>query len=73
MAENVLEQVLNDLQQSVGKFYPEHGDLRNLRVVGHTPKNDHFIYDVNAEFANGSERIAVKAYRASKAEEMRGR
>jgi hypothetical protein len=66
MAENVLEQVLNDLQQSVGKFYPEHGDLRNLRVVGHTPKNDHFIYDVNAEFANGSERIAVKAYRASK-------
>ena len=35
-------------------------------MVGHTPKNDHFIYDVNAEFARGNERIAVKAYRASK-------
>jgi tRNA A-37 threonylcarbamoyl transferase component Bud32 len=66
MAETVLDQVMAELQQSAGKFYPEHGELRNLRVVGHTPKNDHFIYDVNAEFARGNERIAVKAYRASK-------
>lgn len=66
MAETVLDQVMVDLQQSVGKFYPEHGDLRNLRVIGHTPKSDHFIYDVNAEFARSNERIAVKAYRANK-------
>src|SRR5205085_5611441 len=37
-----------------------------IRVVGHTPKSDHFIYDLVADFANGAERMAVKVYRPGK-------
>ena len=66
MAETVLDQILVQLRQAATQFYPEHGELKNLRVVGHTPKNDHFIYDVCADFAQGTERLAVKIYRANK-------
>jgi hypothetical protein len=66
MAESVLDQVLVDLRQSIHKYYPERGELRNLRVVGHTPRNDHFIYDACADFGEGSERLAIKIYRANK-------
>ena len=41
-------------------------NFKNLRVVGHTPKNDHFIYDVCIDFAEGSERVAIKIYRPGK-------
>ena len=66
MSETVLEQILADLRESAEKHYPKHGALRNLRVVGHTPKNDHFIYDASMEFAEASERVAIKVYRAAK-------
>src|SRR5260221_12281300 len=66
MAETVLEQILVDVRNNAAKHYPEHGELTNLRVVGHTPKNDHFIYDASMEFADGSERIAIKIYRPGK-------
>lgn len=66
MAESALDQILVDLQENVARHFTGRGELRNLRVVGHTPRNDHFIYDACAEFAQGSERIAVKIYRASK-------
>jgi hypothetical protein len=66
MAETVLDQILAELRHAAARHYPEHGELKNLRVVGHTPKNDHFIYDVSADFAGGSERLAVKMYRANK-------
>lgn len=66
MPETALDQVLLELRENAGRHYPEHGELRNLRVVGHTPKNDHFIYDACADFAQGSERIAIKIYRANK-------
>jgi hypothetical protein len=35
-------------------------------VVGHTPKNDHFIYDASIEFAEACERVAIKIYRSGK-------
>lgn len=67
MAETVLEQILTDLRNNAAKHQSRLGELKNLRVVGHTPKSDHFIYDVSADFAEGSERISVKVYRGGKA------
>ena len=65
MAE-ILEQILADLRNNATAHYPQRGEFKNLRVVGHTPKSDHFIYDVSAEFAEGTERIAIKIYRGGK-------
>src|SRR5438132_14402208 len=66
MPENVIEQIVADLRQRAAGLYPNRGELRNIRVVGHTPKSDHFIYDLVADFANGAERMAVKVYRSGK-------
>jgi hypothetical protein len=66
MAETMLDQILVELRNAAARQYPERGELKNLRVVGHTPKNDHFIYDVCADFADGSDKLAVKIYRANK-------
>ncbi len=66
MAESVMEQIVAELKSSGEKHYPEHGELKNVRVVGHTPKSDHYIYDIVMDFANGSERLAAKVYRGSK-------
>lgn len=66
MPETVLDQVIIRLRETAPELYPDRGELRNIRVVGHTPKNDHFIYDACADFAQGSERIAIKVYRAGK-------
>ena len=66
MAETVLDQILVELRHAAAQRYPQQGELKNLRVVGHTPKSDHFIYDVCADFAEGSEKLAVKMYRANK-------
>jgi hypothetical protein len=40
--------------------------VKNVRIVGHTPKNDHFIYDASVEFGEANERVAIKVYRSSK-------
>lgn len=66
MAETVLEQILVELRPVVAQQFRHRGEFKNLRVVGHTPKSDHFIYDVCADFAEGSEKLAVKIYRAHK-------
>lgn len=66
MAETVLDQILADLSKTAVTYHPNRGELKNLRVVGHTPKNDHMIYDVCADFSEGSERMAIKIYRAGK-------
>ena len=66
MAETVLEQILTDLRKTAVTHFPTYGELKNLRVVGHTPKPDHMIYDVCADFAGGGERLAIKIYRAAK-------
>src|SRR5690349_2267045 len=67
MAEHVLDQIVSELRERATTLYPNRGELRNIRVVGHTPKSDHFIYDLVADFINGSERMAVKVYRSGKA------
>src|SRR5215813_1159825 len=66
MAETILEQILADIRDNAAKHYPGHGELRNVRVVGHTPKSDHFIYEASVEFADANERVAIKVYRSSR-------
>src|SRR5581483_7720346 len=45
MPETVMDQIVSVLKRDGGRYYPQRGELRNVRVVGHTPKNDHYIYD----------------------------
>lgn len=66
MPENVMDQIVAELRRSAAEHYPEHQEHRNVRVVGHTPKNDHYIYDMVVDFADGSERLAAKVYRPTK-------
>src|SRR5690349_9425845 len=66
MAENATDQIVSILRENATQLYPGRGELRNIRIVGHTPKSDHFIYDLVADFANGIERIAAKVYRSAK-------
>ena len=58
---NVVDQILADLRTEAPKLYPERGELRNVRLVGHTPKSQHYIYDIVIDFADGNERVAAKA------------
>ena len=64
MAENVIDQIVSELRKTAPGLYPAHSELRNVRVVGHTPKSDHYIYDIVIDFADGSERAYAKVYRA---------
>lgn len=66
MADNVMDQIVAELKNSGARYYPERSELRNVRVVGHTPKTDHYIYDIVVDFADGSERVAAKVYRPTK-------
>src|ERR1043165_9826648 len=66
MPESVMDLIVADLKSSGASYYPQHGELRNVRVVGHTPKTDHYIYDIVIDFADGSERLAAKVYRGVK-------
>ena len=66
MSENIMDQIVAALRQDGAALYPGRSELRNVRVVGHTPKTDHYIYDIVIDFADGSERVAAKVYRASK-------
>ncbi|MFB3815843.1 MAG: hypothetical protein ACE14L_17205 [Terriglobales bacterium] len=61
-----MDTIVAALKNSGGSYYPQHGELRNVRIVGHTPKIDHYIYDIVIDFANASERLAAKVYRVSK-------
>ncbi len=66
MAENVMDEIVAELRRSALEMFPGHPELKNVRVVGHTPKTDHYTYDVVVDFADGSERVSAKVYRASK-------
>ena len=51
MPENVIEQISSELRRTAAELYPNHGELKNVRLVGHTPKPEHYIYDVVIDFA----------------------
>jgi hypothetical protein len=72
MAENVMDQIVSELRQSAPGLFPGHSELRNVRVVGHTPKTDHYIYDIVIDFADGSERAYAKVYRSKSAQGPKG-
>lgn len=40
--------------------------MKAVRVVGHTPKADHYTYEIVMDFADASERVNAKIYRAGK-------
>ena len=66
MPESVMDLIVADLKKSGPSYYPQRGEMRNVRVVGHTPKTDHYIYDIVIDFADGSDRLAAKVYRGAK-------
>jgi hypothetical protein len=61
-----MDLIVAGLRELAADHYPGHGPLKNVRVVGHTPKTEHFIYDVVIDFETGSERVAAKVYRSSR-------
>lgn len=61
-----MDQIVSELRKLLPEQNPTAGELHNVRVVGHTPKTDHFIYEVAAEFAAGGQRYSAKVYRGSK-------
>ena len=63
MAESVLDQIVNDLRSSGSKYFPQHSEVKAARVVGHTPKPDHYTYEVVLDFPDDSERVNAKIYR----------
>jgi hypothetical protein len=66
MSDGVLDQIVDVLRNSGTTLFPEHSELKAVRVVGHTPKPDHYTYEVVLDFADMSERVAAKIYRNGK-------
>ncbi len=65
--ENILDQIVDALRNSATEYFPGHSAVKAARVVGHTPKTDHYTYEIVLEFAAASERVNAKVYRAGKA------
>jgi hypothetical protein len=66
MAENGIDQIAAEICRRGSEWYPERGEAKSVRVVGHTPRPDHYIYDLVLDFPAESERLAVKLYRPGK-------
>ena len=66
MAENGIDQIAAEIRSRGSEWYPERGEAKSVRVVGHTPRVDHYVYDVVLDFPGSSERLAVKLYRPGK-------
>jgi len=63
MADSALDQIVNDLRSSGSRYFPQHAEAKTARVVGHTPKPDHYTYEIVLDFVDGSERVNAKLYR----------
>jgi len=66
MSDTVLDQIVDSLRNSGTSFFPEHSELKATRVVGHTPKADHYTHEIVLDFDDGSERVNAKIYRLGK-------
>src|ERR1700685_3500968 len=64
MPDNALDQIVGDLRSSGSTYFPQYSEVKSVRVVGHTPKPDHYTYEIVVDFTNGSERVNAKLYRA---------
>lgn len=67
MSDAVLDQIVDSLRNSGTDSFSDHSELKAVRVVGHTPKSDHYTYEIVMDFADGSERVSAKIYRHNKA------
>jgi hypothetical protein len=63
LADNVLDQIVGNLRSSGSSYFPQQSEVKAVRVVGHTPKPDHYIYEIVLDFEQGSERVNAKIYR----------
>ena len=63
MADNPLDLIVEHLRKSGSEYFPRCPEVRSARVVGHTPKPDHYTYEIVLDFADGSERVNAKIYR----------
>lgn len=66
MPDNVLDQIVETLRSSGAELFAGQSEVKAVRVVGHTPKPDHYIYEIVLDFEAGSERVSAKIYRAGK-------
>jgi hypothetical protein len=66
MSDAVLDQIVDTLRSSGESQFPERSQLKAVRVVGHTPKTDHYTYEIVLDFLDGSERVNAKVYRNGK-------
>jgi Phosphotransferase enzyme family len=66
MSDSLLDQIVDSLRSSGSRYFPEHSELRAIRVVGHTPKPDYYTYEIVLDFERDSERANAKIYRAGK-------
>jgi hypothetical protein len=64
MPDSTLDQIVSTLQTSSSTYFPGRPEAKGVRVVGHTPKPDHYIYEIVLDFPQGSERVNAKIYRA---------
>jgi hypothetical protein len=67
MSESALDQIVLDLRSSGSKYFSQHGEVKAARMVGHTPKPDHYTYEIVLDFPDGSERVNAKIYRGKNA------
>jgi hypothetical protein len=63
MADNALDHVTEHLRSYGARFFPQYSEVKAVRVVGHTPKTDHYTYEVVIDFPAFSERVNAKIYR----------
>ncbi len=63
MADSPLDHIVEQLRASGCSYFPQYAEVKSARVVGHTPKPDHYIYEIVLDFPDASERINAKIYR----------
>ncbi len=67
MADTVLDQIVDSLRTSATDLFSQHSQLKSVRVVGHSPKVGHCIYEIVLDFADARARVNAKIYRSGKA------
>jgi hypothetical protein len=63
MADNVLDLIVGNLRSFASTYFPGQPEAKTVRVVGHTPKPDHYTYEIVLDFSLKSERVNAKIYR----------
>lgn len=62
MADSPLDHIVDHLRRSGSTYFPQYSEVKSARVVGHTPKPDHYIYEIVLDFPDANERVNAKIY-----------